>query len=776
MGKIPETDEKRDWRRLRVEIHGAVQGVGFRPFVFRLATGLHLTGWVRNDIGGVLLEVEGDGRDVETFLRLLKAEPPPRARIEEVHETWLEPAGGSGFEIVRSEAEGEKTALVLPDVATCPDCLGEILDPGDRRFRYPFGNCTNCGPRFTILRALPYDRPNTTMAAFRLCPACRAEYGNPSDRRFHAQPVACPACGPRLTLHSADGRLLASEDSALLMTARELANGRIAAVKGLGGFHLMCDARDSEAVGRLRERKARQEKPFALMVRDLAMADSLCELPAEAANLLSGPEAPILLLRKREAAPVAPEVAPGNPWLGVMLPATPLHHLLLRQVGFPLVATSGNRSEEPICTDEGEARGRLGGMADLFLVHDRPIERHADDSIVRVGLRVPRLMRRARGWAPLPVLVSVELPKVLAVGAHMKTTVALSAGRRVFLSQHIGDLETPEAMAAFEKVIADFLRLYEVEPAAVAHDLHPDYPSTRWALESGRPLIGVQHHHAHLASCLAENGEAGPALGVTWDGTGYGTDGTVWGGEFLLGDAAGFTRVAHFLPFRLPGGEAAVREPRRVALAVLEETLGEAALSRDDLLPVASFSTLERDLLGRMLERGLNSPVTTSAGRLFDAVSALLGLRQKSTFEGQAAMELEWAADPSEAGAYALPLVREASKPAILDWRPLVGELLRDLEKEVPAGTCSARFHNALAAAIVDVAEAVGERKVALTGGCFQNALLLERTASRLTEKGFRVLLHREVPPNDGGISLGQVMVAAARLARQGRTPSGSTR
>jgi hydrogenase maturation protein HypF len=755
-------------KRLKMEIRGAVQGVGFRPFVYRLATGLGLTGWVLNDIRGVFLEVEGDPEQLSAFRARVLSETPPRARIQGLTESWLEPVGYEGFQIRTSEATGAKTALILPDVATCQDCLTEILDPENRRYLYPFANCTNCGPRFTIVRDLPYDRPNTTMRGFALCAECRNEYESPFDRRFHAQPTACSACGPELAAWSGSGEVLARGEEALAVAADALLRGEVLACKGLGGFHLMCDARNEAAVSRLRARKAREDKPFALMVKDLAAARSLAEVSPAAAALLEAAEAPIVLLPRLEDAAISRAIAPGRPELGLMLPATPLHHLLLRAVSAPLVATSGNLSEEPICTDEREALSRLAGMADVFLVHDRPIERHADDSVVRIAAGAPRVLRRARGYAPLPVSAAEELPVILAVGAHMKTAVALSVGRQVFLSQHIGDLETPEAMNAFRRVIADFLRLYEARPALVAHDLHPGYPSALWAKEwavaHGISSFAVQHHHAHLVSCLAENGAPGPALGVTWDGTGHGTDGTVWGGEFLKGDAGGFTRFAHLRPFRLPGGEAAVREPRRAALAVLFEVFGGDALSREDLPPVRAFSPHERRLLAQMLETGLNAPLTTSAGRLFDAVAALLGLSQRTRYEGQAAMALEAAVDPREDAAWPLPLVPREGAPALLDWEPLLHALLEDLGHGVNAGRLAARFHNSLVDGIARTAGAAGETRVALTGGCFQNRLLLERAAERLSALGFTVLLHREVPPNDGGISLGQVLAGAHHL------------
>jgi len=756
--------------RVRLEVHGAVQGVGFRPFVWRLAQALSLSGWVRNDIAGVFIELEGEEAALGAFRHALDDAPPPLARIREILENATEPTGGSGFRILPSEGKGTRSVLVLPDVATCPACLAEVLDPKDRRHLYPFANCTDCGPRFTIVTDLPYDRPNTTMAAFTLCPECRAEYEDPRDRRFHAQPIACPACGPTLEAWSPDGEVVARRHEALVAAAEAIRRGDVVAVKGLGGFHLICDARREDTVAALRRRKSREEKPLALMVRDVAMGRALAEISPEAEALLGGPEAPIVLLRRREEAGVAPNVAPGRPELGLMLPATPLHHLLLRETGFPLVATSGNRSEEPIATDERESLSRLAGMADLFLVHDRPIARHVDDSVARLVAGAPRLMRRARGWAPLPVAVRTDLPVILGVGAHMKTAVALSIGRQVFVSQHIGDLETPEALEAFERVIADFERLYEVAPAAVAHDLHPGYASTvfakKLAKERGIPAVAVQHHHAHLASVLAENEIDGPALGVCWDGTGHGTDGTVWGGEFLLGDAADYARVAHVRPFRLPGGEAAVREPRRTALALLLESRGPSVLSREDLESVRAFAVPEREVLARMLERGVNAPVTTSAGRLFDAVASLLGLVQVSAFEGQAAMAVEAAAlaAPASAGTYPFPLVERDGAPALLDWEPLVDALLEDLAKGAFAGVMASRFHTALVDGIVAAARRAGSSRVALTGGCFQNKLLTERAVPRLQADGIEVLLHGAVPPNDGGIGLGQVFVAAARL------------
>lgn len=755
-------------KRLRLEVRGAVQGVGFRPFVFRLAEELGVTGWVANGPEGVLLEAEGLFETLTEFASRVRSEAPPQAAIHELNAAWLTPCGHQGFEIRPSTQAGARTTVVLPDVAMCDDCRRELLDTSDRRHHYPFINCTNCGPRFSIIRALPYDRPNTTMARFTMCPACGAEYREPRDRRFHAQPNACAVCGPRIALWNADGQRM-NVDDVIAAAARTLRNGLIVAVKGIGGFHLMVNAEDAAAVERLRVLKQRGSKPFAVMVPNVEVAVTLCEVDDDAGALLASAAAPVVLLRKRAAAPIAEAVAPGNPYLGLMLPYSPLHELLLREVALPVVATSGNLSEEPICTDEREAITRLQGLADVFLVHNRLIERHVDDSVVMIAAGAPRVMRRARGYAPLPVRVSGEIAEVIALGAHMKNTVALSKGRQVFISQHIGDLEALQSAQAFERVVADFLRLYESTPAAVAHDLHPEYTSTLFAQRPeflpGVPRIAVQHHHAHLASCLAENGVDTPALGIIWDGTGYGSDGTIWGGEVLLGDATDFERVGSLRAFRLPGGDAAAREPRRSAIAMLHAMYGHAAFDMP-LPPLAGLSAPNAVLLESMLEHGVRSPWTTSAGRLFDGIAALLGLRQHSAFEGDAAMALEFVADPEERGAYGLPLRRLSDESVVIDWTSLVTDMLTDRLRGASIATAAARVHNALVNGIVAVACTVGQPRVALSGGCFQNRRLLEHSARALTDNGFEVLLHRQVPPNDGGVSLGQAVVAAARLRR----------
>lgn len=745
--------------RVRIEVQGAVQGVGFRPYVYRLAREERLTGWVINNTSGVFIEVEGPREAIARFADRLPAERPPLARIESIDMTEVEPQEDRRFRIRESEQQGPKTALILPDVATCRDCLTEALDDRDRRHTYPFTNCTNCGPRFSIITDLPYDRPNTTMTGFTMCDLCAAEYKDPTDRRFHAQPNACPECGPQLEwADRTGGDHTVTGTQALVKAAAALEAGEIIAVKGLGGFHLMVDARNAEAIAKLRDRKPRPHKPLALMVRDLDQLRTIVTTDRAAEALLSSSEAPIVLLPRHRRATVAANVAPDNPMLGVMLPYTPLHHLLLRNIGFPVVATSGNMTDEPICTSSEEAFRRLGHIADSYLLHNRPIQRHVDDSVAWVVDGHPGLLRRARGYAPLPIPLSRPTPPVLAVGGHLKNTVALAIGTSAFVSQHIGDLETPEARDAFERVIEDFLRMYGVAPEAIAHDLHPDYASTRWAdattLTSRK--IAVQHHHAHLASCLAEHQADGPALGVTWDGTGYGTDGTIWGGEFLMGDANGFERVAHLRTFRLPGGDAAVAEPRRVALALLFEHLGEDAFDRPEVL--RTFTDVELAPLQRMLQTGFRSPRTSSAGRLFDGVASLLGLRQRVSYEGQAAMALEYSIDPSIDDAY------PAMEGSVLDWGPLLDAILDDLARRTPVGVIAARFHNSLASSILGVARRVGEPRIALSGGCFQNRRLTERSATVLRQNRFEVLLHRLVPPNDGGISLGQVAVAAASL------------
>ncbi len=770
-------------QRIHVVIRGAVQGVGFRPFVYRLARELGLPGWVLNSGQGVFIEAEGEKKLLDAFLLRLEKERPPLAFIQSLEFSFLDVAGLVDFTIRESDGTSDPVTLVLPDIAICPDCVREIFDPEDRRYLYPFTNCTNCGPRFSIIEALPYDRVNTSMKIFEMCPACRAEYADPANRRFHAQPNACPSCGPHLELWDHEGRILASEHDALRATAARILAGEIAAVKGLGGFHLMVDARSGAAIARLRQRKHREEKPFALMFPSLASVKAECALSALEERLLCSPESPIVLLRKTGGL-IPAAAGPCNPYLGVMLPYTPLHHLLMRELGAPVVATSGNLSDEPICTDEREAVARLGGIADVFLVHNRPILRHVDDSIARVVLGREMVLRRARGYAPLPIPLRRPVDSILAVGAHLKNTIALTVGRNVFVSQHIGDLENDQAFAAFRGVIDSFHGLYAARPARIAADLHPDYLSTHFAKNCAAPVTAVQHHYAHVASCMAENELEGTVLGVSWDGTGFGPDGTVWGGEFLLTGTDGFQRVAAFRRFMLPGGERAIREPRRAALGLLYELFGDASARRRDLPSLASFDARELEPLMQMLARGVNSPRTSSAGRLFDAAASITGLRQYVNFEGQAAMELEFALDESgEETAYPFELVMpgsacQADEMMIADWGPIILALLEDVSNNVPIGLISKRFHNALVEIIVAVARRIGEKRIVLTGGCFQNRYLTERAVQRIESEGFKPYWHQRVPPNDGGISLGQAVVAAGVLkdSRQDTKTPGSTR
>jgi hydrogenase maturation protein HypF len=761
--------------RIRIEIQGAVQGVGFRPFVYRLANDMGLAGWVRNNAGGVVTEVEGDSRILEVFLRRVRAEAPPLSRISSLQSVVVAANGAPGFAIAASDRCGSKSALVLPDMATCAECLADVLDPNNRRYRYPFTNCTNCGPRFSIIEDVPYDRATTTMRSFTMCDLCRREYEDPGGRRFHAQPNACPSCGPRLTF--TDGRDdCLSGDSALRAAEEAIAAGQVVAIKGLGGFHLVVDAANAGAVRRLHSRKRRQMKPFAIMARDVAAVRRLCRVSEAEEILLTSAESPIVLLRRRArplgGSRVAHEVAPGNPYLGVMLPYTPLHHLLLGDLDFPIVATSGNISEEPICIDNDEAMRRLRDVADVFLLHDRPITRQIDDSVAQVVLGQPMVLRRSRGYAPLPVrLAGPPEPRVgeyaIGVGAHLKSTVALAIGNDVFLSQHIGDLETPESVAAFNRTLVDLPRLYDVEPTAVACDAHPDYVSTRRAAKLNLPRTSVQHHYGHVLSCMAEHGVDGPALGIAWDGTGYGDDGTIWGGEFLAIDTdLSFTRTAHLRTFSLPGGESAVREPRRSALGMLHEIFGEEDSFEWGTLrwcpAVAAFSSADLRILERSLARGLNAPRTSSAGRLFDGLAAILGLRQKTDFEGQAAMDLEFAIDrASDSGNYGVTL-NLTDGSVVVDWEPMLRSVLTEVRNATPPGVIAARIHNTLVEMILSVAEYHGRSRVVLSGGCFQNRYLLERSVQRLRRAGHEVFWNQTVPTNDGGIALGQVMALRA--------------
>jgi hydrogenase maturation protein HypF len=759
---------------LKIAVRGAVQGVGFRPFVHRLARELGLAGWVSNTGQGVFIEVEGARAGVEQFALRLRTEKPPRSFIQSL-ETWrLDAAGYTGFEIRPGDSAGGKTAIIMPDIATCPECLAEIFDGRNRRHLYPFTNCTNCGPRFSIVESLPYDRANTSMKGFVMCPECEKEYRDPANRRFHAQPNACPKCGPHLGLWDGAGAVLAAHDAALRQAAQTVRDGKILALKGIGGFQLVVDAGNEGAVQRLRQRKQREEKPFAVMYPSLEAAGADCRVSELEARLLTSPESPIVLLARRAARETA--VAPGNPNLGVMLPYSPLHHLLMAELKIPVVATSGNVSDEPICIGEREALERLGNIADLFLVHNRPIVRQVDDSVARVVLGCEQVLRRARGYAPLPVRLTDGKPAramgedwpILAVGAHLKNAVALAIGPQVFVSQHVGDLETAQSYEAFLGVIKDFERLYGAEPRCIASDGHPDYLSTQFARrrleeKAGVRGVSVQHHVAHVLACAAENELAPPLLGVAWDGTGYGMDGTVWGGEFFLVTGTGCERVAHFRQFRLPGGEQAVKEPRRAMLGMLYEVFGEEALAGAGSPPLQVFAAGEVPVLAGMLRTGTNAPLTSSVGRLFDAVSSFVGLRQVGRYEGQAAMELEFSIDrcrTEETYPFELESRGQAGGGSMLvvDWRPMVKGILADVKGKAAVGLMAAKFHNTLAGVIVAVARRVGQPRVALSGGCFQNRYLTEKTAAWLEREGFRPYWHQHIPPNDGGIALGQVV------------------
>ncbi len=758
-----------------LEIEGTVQGVGFRPFVARLAARLGVRGWVRNDARGVVIRAIGPPAALEALAAALRAEAPPAAHINALRQrrtgeiAGLPPAPAAGFLILESAADAaEPTAAVTPDLALCADCRRELADPGDRRHGYPFINCTNCGPRYSIVRALPYDRARTTMAVFGMCPSCQREYDDPADRRYHAQPNACAACGPHVELQDAAGRVLDSRAAAIAAAAAALRAGRIVAVKGLGGFHLMVDATSEAAVRELRRRKHREEKPLAVMFPSLASLRSAAEPDEDDLRWLTAAAAPIVLVRRRAGAPLAGAVAPGNPWIGALLPYTPLHVLLLAAVGRPVVATSGNLSEEPLCTDNEEARQRLGAIAGLFLVHNREIARAVDDSVMRRAAGGPVLLRRARGFAPtpLPLPDGLAAPEpLLCVGGHLKSTIAVSAGPRLVLSPHIGDLSNPVSVDAFRRTVSLLGSLYGGHFARVACDAHPDYASTRFAQNLGVPVVPVQHHLAHILACLLEHGgRPERVLGVAWDGTGYGPDGTIWGGEFIVVDRGRRTarRVAHLRPFRLPGGEAAVREPRRSALGLLHDLFdGEAARLGPPALALG-FRDRELSVLRSMLDRGVQAPLTTSVGRLFDGVAALLGLRARCSFEGQAAMELEFAADPAPQEEVDLILPITALGDAGIwqvDWRPLVASLLQP-EAAAQPSVAAARFHRALSRCVADVAGRVGIGTVVLTGGCFQNVRLLDATCRQLQAAGFKVLCHRDLPPNDGGLSAGQALGA----------------
>jgi hydrogenase maturation protein HypF len=757
--------------RRQIDVSGIVQGVGFRPYVYRLATGRHLSGTIRNTSAGVTIEIQGSAETVQNFVEHLPVEAPPLARITcvAVHDVpclATQSSGDQDFCIIHSREGEEVHTLISPDVAICPDCLREMFDPNDRRYRYPFINCTNCGPRFTIIRDIPYDRPGSSMAVFSMCPACLMEYENPLDRRFHAQPNACWKCGPRVELWDKSGNLIECDDP-IVEAVSALQAGLVVAVKGLGGFHLAADATNRRAVAMLRQRKRRVEKPFAVMVPDLNAAQEVSEVDDAARAVLKSMQRPIVLLPRKERSVIPDEVAPFNRCLGIFLPYTPLHYLLLAGGGFKaLVMTSGNLSEEPIAIDNREAVNRLNGLADHFLVHNRDILLRCDDSVVRVAGGVTRQLRRSRGFVPVPVFLKNDQPSVLAVGGELKNTICLTKGKHAFLSQHVGDLENVESYGFFHEAIQHLERILEIRPEIIAYDLHPEYFSTKWALQqTGTKLIGVQHHHAHIASCMAENQLDGQVIGFALDGTGYGTDGNIWGGEVLVAGYEGFERAAHFEYLPLPGGEAAIREPWRMAVSYLAHHFGRKFLEWD--IPfVRQLNRPKADLLLRMMEQRVNSPLTSSCGRLFDAVAALIGIRQQVNYEAQAAIELEMVISESEdETAYALELLPEAGN-WIIGTQPLFEAVMEDLRGSTPPAVISRRFHNGLLEGFVQLARLIREKsalnRVCLSGGTFHNVYLSQRLEARLCETGFEVFTQKEVPSGDGGLSLGQALIAAA--------------
>ena len=752
---------------------GLVQGVGFRPFVYRLARELCLSGWIRNTNGGVEIEVEGEQAKLHQFTHRLKTEQPPRSRIDNLSISISRVEGHTEFVIRGSDDECEDISFtVTPDIATCYECMSEVFDPANRRYRYPFTNCTNCGPRYSIIESLPYDRVNTTMKAFTMCDECRDEYEDPANRRFHAQPNACPKCGPHLELWNRDGKVLAECNQALVDACNRVKAGNVLALKGLGGFQLIVNAGNDDAIRRLRSAKAREDKPFALMCADISAIEQFCEVSTQERRLLDSPESPIVLLKRRiESIDMARElssfVAPGNPYLGIMLPYSPLHHLMMVELKHPVIATSGNLADEPICVDENEAVERLSGIADFFLVHNRPIARHVDDSVIQFVAGNEMALRSARGYAPVTISMDSCGVERIAAGADTKNTIALSNGKDAVVSQHIGDLSTKHACDVFSRTIDSLTNLYGLSHEEIACDAHPDYRSARLACKSEKRVTHVQHHLAHVMSCVAEQHLKLPVLGVVWDGTGYGTDGTIWGGEFLRVNNDGFSRVAHLRQFRLPGSEKAVREPRRSALGLLYEILGDMAFEADSVKSIRAFRENEKRILRRMLQQSVNAPLTSSAGRLFDAVASIAGFCQSASHEGQAAMKVQFAAEAcKEEGCYEFVL-KNTEQPIVVDWEPMILHILHDMCNSVSASVIASRFHSTLVQMIAAVAEIVDETHVVLTGGCFQNRYLAEQSINALRSAGRVAHINGIIPPNDGGIALGQLAALSHNSFRE---------
>jgi len=749
-------------RSLRIQVSGIVQGVGFRPFVYRIANDYGISGRVSNNTQGVDILASGDGDSLFLFLKALKDEAPAAALVERVNVTSADEIATGPFEIAPSDAEGSKQVLISPDLATCDDCVRELFDAADRRHRYPFINCTNCGPRFTIIRDTPYDRPLTSMSPFEMCAECAAEYADPSDRRFHAQPNACPACGPRAWLVDRKGARIQGE--AASEAARLLSEGGIVAIKGLGGFHLACDATDDEAVARLRERKRRYGKPLAVMVSDVGEARAICQVSEEEERLLASPRRPIVLLEELEGSPLSREVAGGLDRQGVFLPYTPLHHLVLAGAGRPLVMTSGNISNEPIAIENDEAMNRLGDIADHFLLHDRDILVRYDDSVSRVFRGAEYPVRRARGYAPYPIRITPPADvQVLALGAELKNTFCVLRGEQAFMGQHIGDMESEGEVEHFEEALAAVLRLFSLEPEVVAHDLHPDYLTTQMAPEFGLPMVGVQHHHAHIVSCLADNAASGEVIGVAWDGTGYGTDGTVWGGEFLVCDETSFRRAAHLYRYPMPGADACIYRLYRMVYGVMSELFEDEETAMERLRARFDIDDAEAASLVFQVKNKVNTPITSSAGRLFDVAAALAGLRGEASYDGQAACELEAVARDTRE--YYNFILDRSAEPWVVDTRPVFREMLIDIDSGKAPAEVAGKFHATMALAIIEtceaIADATGLGRVALSGGVFQNEMLATWAVDGLTSSGLAVMVHGRVPCNDGGVSLGQAVVAA---------------
>ncbi|MCP5468793.1 MAG: carbamoyltransferase HypF [Deltaproteobacteria bacterium] len=761
--------QRENLKRLRIQLEGRVQGVGLRPYVFRLAQDLRLGGWVANSSAGVSIEIEGSANAIANFLKRFPQEKPTHALFQHMYVQDIEIQGEAHFEILPSFLEKKSTAL-LPDLATCSKCLEDIFDPKNRRYQYPFTNCTKCGPRFSIIEEAPYDRSRTSMRNFAMCEACQEEYDDPQDRRFHAQPNACAECGPQLRLWDKKGAVLSENHRALLQSAEAIREGKIVAVKGLGGFHFIVSAYHGEAVASLRARKHRKEKAFAVMFSSLQSLKAEAEVSSLEETLLLSAAAPIVLLKRKKISQISPQVAPQNPLLGAMLAYTPLHHLLIRELGFPLVVTSANLSGESICYDEKNALERFQGIADLFLVHDRPIIRHVDDSVLRVIGGREMMLRQARGYAPLTFEIEESCESVLALGGQMKNSVAFSYDKKILLSQYIGELQTAEARKMHRRVLQDYANLYQGKTKYIATDMHPDYFSTQEAKQWESPQVQVQHHHAHLASCMLEHGLRKKVLGVLWDGTGLGENHELWGGEFFLATRADYERVGHLMIFPLLGGEQAIYEIRRIAISLLYQLFNKDLFSKDEMqFLFEGMSQTKKSIFTKMLEERKHSQLTSSMGRLFDGVASILELRQKVSFEAQAAMELEFLADQSQSEqSYCFPLFWQDSK-WIADWKPVLLEILQDKRDKIELSEIARKFHNSLAELVCQLALKLGQKQVILSGGCFQNKLLTEIILQRLKKKGFEVFWHHRVPPNDGGIALGQAIVAIDKMQEESK-------